>query len=85
MLICGHFKLTINPNVELEHYPVPNVEDLVASLAGGKVISKLDLSHAYQQLELDVESKHYVTMNTHNGIYRYMRMLYGENSAPNIF
>ena len=51
--ICEDFKVTINPNVEREHYPLPNVEDLFASLAGGKVFSKLDLSHAYQQLELD--------------------------------
>ena len=49
--ICGDFKVTNNTTVELEHYPLPNVEDLFASLAG--VFSKQDLSHAYQQLELD--------------------------------
>ena len=74
MRICGDFKVTINPNVQREHYPLPKVEDLFASLAGGKVFSKLDLSHAYQQLELDAESQHYVTVNTHKGIYRYLRM-----------
>ena len=26
--ICGDFKVTINPNVEREHYPLPKVEDL---------------------------------------------------------
>lgn len=83
--ICGDFKVTINPNVEREHYPLPNVEDLFASLAGGKVFSKLDLSHAYQQLELDAESQHYVTVNTHKGTYRYLRMPYGVSSAPSIF
>ena len=85
MRICGDFKVTINPNVEREHYPLPKVEDLFASLPGGKVFSKLDLSHAYQQLELDAESQHCVTVNTHKGIYRYLRMPYGVSSAQSIF
>jgi len=82
--ICGDFKVTINPKVEFEHYPLPNVKNLFASLAGGKVF-KLDLSHADQQLELDVESQQYVTINTHRGLYRYLRMSYGVSSAPSIF
>ena len=45
--ICGDFKVTIDPMVELEHYPLLNVEDLFASLAGGKVFTKLDLSQAF--------------------------------------
>ena len=49
------------------------------------MFSKLDLSHAYQQLKLDAESQHYVTVITHKGIYRYLRMPYGVSSAPSIF
>ena len=37
--ICGDIKVTTNPNVELGHYPLRNVEDLFASLAGNKVFS----------------------------------------------
>ena len=64
---------------------VPNVQDLFATLAGGKLFTKLDLSHAYQQLELDAECQHYVTVNTHKGTYRYLRMPFGISSAPSIF
>ena len=85
VIICGYFKVTINSNVEREHYPLPNVEDLFVSPAGSKAFSKLDLSHAYQQLELDAESQHYVTVNAHKGIYRYLRRPYGVSSAPSIF
>ena len=74
--ICGDLKATINPRVELEHCLLSNVEDLFASLAGRKVFSKIDLSHAYQQLEIDEESQSYVTVNTHKGLYRYLRMPY---------
>ena len=43
--ICGDSKVTINPNVELEHYPLRNVEDRYESLASGKVFSQLDVLH----------------------------------------
>ena len=42
--ICGDFRLTINPALEVDRYPIPKIEDLLATLAGGKIFSKLDLS-----------------------------------------
>lgn len=45
--ICGDFKQTVNPVSRLDNYPIPHVEDLFASLVGGKVFSKLDLKQAY--------------------------------------
>ena len=45
-----------------------NEEDTGASLAGGQVFTKLDLSHAYQKVVLDEESKGYVTINTQKGL-----------------
>lgn len=49
--ICGDYKVSINQCIEEERYPLPNTEDLFATLAGGTLFSKLDLSHAYQQLQ----------------------------------
>ncbi|XP_039525150.1 uncharacterized protein K02A2.6-like [Pimephales promelas] len=83
--ICGDYKVTINNQLEVETYPLPNTEDLFATLAGGKWFSKLDLSHAYQQLRLDKDSEEYLTINTHRGLYRYHRLSYGVASAPSIF
>lgn len=83
--ICGDYKVTINSELEAETYPLPNTEDLFATLAGGKWFSKLDLSHAYQQLRLDKDSEEYLTINTHKGLYRYHRLSYGVASAPSIF
>ena len=59
--------------------------DLFASLAGGKTFSKLDLSHAYQQIQLDKKSRQYVTVNTHRGLFQYTRLPFGVSSAPSIF
>ena len=61
---CGDCKLTMaKPDV----YPLPRIEDLFATLAGGKSFTKLDLAHAYQQIPLEQSSKQYVTINTHKG------------------
>ena len=46
---------------------------------------KLDLSHAYQQLVLAEDSREYVTINTHRGLFRYTRMPFGISTAPSVF
>ncbi len=69
MRICGVYKLTVNQSSKLEQYQIPKLEDLLEKLAGGEKYSKLDLSHAYQQVILDEESKRYVTLNTHKGLF----------------
>ena len=83
--ICGDFKQTVNPVSKLDNYPIPKVEDLFSTLAGGKIFSKIDLSQAYQQLPLEEESKKYVVINTHKGLFRYTRLPFGISSAPGIF
>ena len=83
--ICGDFRLTVNPISHLDNYPIPKVEDLFARLAKGKQFTKLDLSQAYQQLPLDEESKQFVVINTHKGLFQFTRLPFGVSSAPGIF
>ena len=83
--ICGDYKVTLNPVLKVDHYPMPVPEDLFATLAGGKTFTKLDLAQAYQQVLLDQESRRYVTVSTHQGLYRYNRLPFGVASAPAMF
>jgi hypothetical protein len=83
--ICGDYKITFNRAAKLERYPIPRIEELFASLSGGKTFSKLDLSHAYLQVPLDEQSQKYVTINTHKGLFKYTRLPFGIASAPSIF
>jgi len=83
--ICGDYKVTINQDLEVPQYPLPIPEDLFSKLNGGQKFTKLDLSHAYQQVLLDNESRKYVTINTHKGLYRYTRLPFGVSSAPAMF
>ena len=45
--ICGDYKSTVNQVATPDKYPLPRVDELFASLSGGKLFTKLDLSHAY--------------------------------------
>ena len=83
--ICGDYKITVNRAARLEKYPIPRIEELFASLAGGKTFTKLDLSHAYLQIPLDEKSCQYVTISTHKGLFQYKRLPFGVVSAPSIF
>ena len=83
--LCGDFSVTVNPVSKLDRYPIPRINDLFAKLAKGKLFSKLDLSHAYQQLPLEEESRKYVVINTHKGLFRFTRLPFGISSAPGIF
>ena len=85
MRICGDFKVTINPQMLVDQYPIPSIDELLTRLNNGEKFTKLDLSDAYLQVELDQESKELVVINTPMGLYRYNRMPFGIANAPAIF
>ena len=83
--ISGDYKTTINTALRSDTYPIPRIEELFAKLVKGQQFTKLDLSHAYQQLVLDPDSREYVTINTHSGLFHYNRMPFGISTAPSVF
>ena len=80
--ICGDYKITVNPQLQAEQYPLPHIEDIFANLAGGQKFSKIDLHQEYHQLEMEEDSKKYLTINTHMGLFQYNRLVFGITSAP---
>jgi len=83
--VCGDYKVTVNQAVKPDTYPLPRIDDLFTALSGGKIFSKLDLAHAYQQIALDEESKKLVVINTQKGLFQYNRLPFGISAAPAIF
>lgn len=83
--ICGDYKVTINPGLNIEQYPLPRIEDIFADLAGGQSFTKIDLSEAYLQMMVDERDRHLLTVNTHKGLFRYKRMNYGIALAPAVW
>ncbi|KRZ10689.1 Uncharacterized protein T11_7653 [Trichinella zimbabwensis] len=83
--ICADFSTGLNDRLMVDSYPIPRPEDLYQALRGGKTFTKLDLSEAYLQVELDEESKKILVINTHKGLFHYNRLPFGVASAPAIF
>ena len=54
-------------------------------MSGGLHFTKLDLSHAYLQLELEEESKKFTTVNTTKGLFQYNHLSFSIASVPAIF
>ena len=83
--ICGDQKTTVNPQLQTEEYPLPRIDDIFAKLTGGQKFTKIDLRQAYHQMEVEEESQEYLTINTHQELYRYNRLVFGITSAPAIW
>ena len=83
--ICGDYKVTINQYLDNPQHPMPRPDELFSKLNGGEKFTKLDLSQAYQQVVVDEESRIFLTINTHLGLYHYKRLPFGISAAPAIF
>lgn len=83
--VCADLKITINPHLNKEHYPLPNPRDIYASLSGGKIFTSLDLTAAYLQLPVSKNSKELLTINTPFGLFQYQRLPFGVMTVPSQF
>lgn len=82
--ICADYKVTLNPVLLVNRYPLPKIDDVLVSLNGARFFSKIDLSQAYNQIELD-DTRDLTVINTHRGLFKYNRLVFGLSSSPGIF
>nr|DAA65000.1 TPA_exp: gag-pol protein [Drosophila ananassae] len=68
-----------------ENYPLPTFDSFMTRLKKAKFFARLDLKDAYHQLALDKASREITTFITPEGLFRYKRLMFGVNSAPEIF
>nr|XP_034837060.1 uncharacterized protein K02A2.6-like [Maniola hyperantus] len=83
--ICGDYKITINPKLKRDYYPLPRIDELFANLSNGDEYSKIDLRHAYEQVLLEESSQKYTAITTHIGTFVYRRTPYGLSCVPEKF
>ncbi|XP_062704544.1 uncharacterized protein K02A2.6-like [Aedes albopictus] len=83
--LCGDYKVTINKCLLVDEHPLPTIDELFSNMAGGQKFTKLDLAQAYLQMEVREEDRELLTLNTHLGLYKPTRLMYGVSSAPAIF
>ena len=70
-----------NQAIQRERHPVSTVDEIMQSLNGRKVFSKLNSKRDYHQLEWVPDSREIRTFVTHFELFRYKRLLFGVISA----
>ena len=70
-----------NQAIMRRRYPIPTVDEVLHTMNGSKVFSKLDLKWGDHQLELSPESREITTFATPDGMFQYKRLLFGVCSA----
>ena len=81
----GNFKITLNPWLIPDRHPLPLINEIFATLGGGERFSQIDLSHAYMQIPVKENSRDYLTIITHKGLFRYTKLPEGVASGPGAF
>ena len=84
--ICVNFKMKINPHLYIQTYPLPTPNEVqYFDITNVESFTKLDLARAYKQMKVAADSQKYLTINTHIGLCRYLRLPFGIASAPAIW
>lgn len=83
--ICGDYSVTINKILINMNHPLPRIDDIFKALQGGKTFTKLDLTQAYNQLEVDEETSKLLAWTTHKGTYAVNRLPFGCKPNSGIF
>lgn len=84
------FRLVVNmrgPNkaIRRQYHRLPVMEEIKYKLHGAVMFTKLDLQSAFYHVRLAERSRELTTFMAEKGMYRFKRLNFGVNSAPEIF
>ena len=74
-----------NKAILRERFPMPNIDETPQEMNNASVFSRLDLTEAFNQIEISEQSRYITTFVCHKGLYRYKRLNYGVSSASELF
>lgn len=75
----------LNKCIKREHFLIPTFDDVTSQLANKCIFTVLDLSSGFWQMELDEPSSNLTTFMTPFGRYKFNRVPFGLNCAPEMF
>lgn len=75
----------LNCAVKRSHFQLPTLDEISSNLVGAKYFSKCDAKSGFWMLKLNEKSSKLCTFSTPYGRYRFLRMPFGINCAPEIF
>lgn len=75
----------LNACIKREHFLIPTIDRFASELCNKKIFTVLDCSNGFWQIELDDKSTELTTFMTPFGRYKFNRLAFGLNCAPEIF
>ena len=82
--ICVDFKY-LNTQINIEKYPLPKLDEMLAVVNKSTYFSKLDLANAYLQIPVCESDQSFLVISTEKGLFKYKCLPFGLASAPGIF
>ena len=81
---CIDFR-KLNDATIKDAYPLPNIDDLMARLAGNQVFTTLDQTGAYHVVPIKKEDRDKTAFQTPFGLYQFKAMAFGLCNAPSTY
>ena len=82
--MCVDFR-TLNKVVRPISFPLPLIDDIIASLGNANYFTALDLKSGYWQVRLEEDSKEKTAFACHRGLFQFNVMPFGLSNAPAVF
>ena len=79
---CADYSIGLNDGSKQIDCPLQSGDAIFARLNGGLIFSKLDLSKAILQIPVDEKCAEILTINTHEGLFKFRRLPFGIKVAP---
>ena len=86
----NHIRICLDPKplnkaLQRSHYQMPTLEEVLPQLNKAKVFTVADAKNGFWHVELDQAASEMTTFGTPFGRYRWKRMPFGINIAPEVF
>lgn len=62
--VCVDLKVTLNPCIKIDHYPLPRNDDIFNDMVNWKILCLIDLSNTYLQISLEELCRELLTITT---------------------
>ena len=76
---------SLNKILVKNRYPLPRIDELINSLKGAKLFTKLDLKLGYNQIPIDSTDGWKMDFKTKEGLFEWLAMPFSLTNAPATF
>ena len=79
--LCIDYR-SLNALTRKDRYPLPLIEETLASLSSAKIFTKLDIRQAFNRVRMDPASEELTTFRTRYGAYKCKVLPFGLTNGP---